>query len=108
MTEEDYKKIVFCVAPQTYYDGHGGGNTGHGTQLNERMMAFCISQFFMGEEAEKLTSNLDTEFFEQVRRPNVCIIGDDLGHDYRPGDPPWGEALVAAGNWDPYHWNIPS
>lgn len=102
-TDDDLKKIVFCVCPITYYDGLADGNDG-GAQMGERMMAFCISQFFMGVEAEKLTSNLDTEFFAEIAKPNVSVIAPNLGHDYKPGDPAWGQGLVYAGNWDPSKW----
>ena len=126
VSDDDLKKIVFCVAPITYYNGLASGNgssnkknwklfigkdgkkhikKGDGpAQMGERMMAFCVAQFFMGVDAEKMTSNLDTEFFEEIAKPNVCVIAPNLGHDYMPGDPAWGQGLVDPGNWDPSKW----
>ena len=126
VSDDDLKKIVFCVAPITYYNGLAAGNgssnkknwklfigkdgkkhikKGDGpAQMGERMMAFCVAQFFMGVDAEKMTSNLDTEFFEEIAKPNVCVIAPNLGHDYMPGDPAWGQGLVDPGNWDPSKW----
>ena len=104
VSDDDMKKIVFCVAPITYYNGLADGND-DGEQMGERMMAFCITQFFMGEDAEKMTSVLDTEFFSGIAQPNVSVVAPTLGHDYKPGDPAWGQGLVTAGNWKPEKWN---
>lgn len=109
VTDDQYKQIVFCLAPMTYYNAPESGNGSDFTddrpaQMGERQMAFCISQLFMGEDAEKITSAFDVEFFSDIAQPTISITAPNLGHDYKPGDPPWGQALVTPANSDPSHW----
>ena len=103
VTDSQYRSIVFSIAPMTYYNGLASGND-DGAQMGERMMAFCVAQFFTGVDAEKLTTTLDAEFFAEVSAATVIAYSPTLGHDYVPGDPPWGQALVTPTNRNPSDW----
>ena len=108
VTDEQYKKVIFCVAPMSYWDAEHA----FGHQCAERMMGFVINQFLMGEEAEKLTSNFDTEFFSGLADPVTAITADPgLAYNSRGGrqyhlgmDPTGMSAANYRGGTSPYHF----
>ena len=98
VTEDQFKQIIFCIAPMTYwepfYGNEGNPKKNYYNQVGERMMAFCITAFYMGDRAEALVGKkFDNEFVEEITKSNVNIISDTAGHDFDPTQPPWGEAL---------------
>ena len=110
VTMKQYKEIVFTIAPMTYWEPWYGnkGNEKKKTcrQLGERMMGFCISQFFFGEKAEKLVGKaVDNEFIREVTDTNIEVQVDGPVHHFNPHDPPWGEAFQHQNNVHPGNWN---
>ncbi len=98
VTEDQFKQIIFCIAPMTYwepfYGNEGNPKKNYYNQVGERMMAFCITAFYMGDRAEALVGKkFDNEFISQITQSNANIISDTPGHDFDPTQPPWGEAL---------------